>query len=508
MQYQNSENTPSTFDISTGKKKVSASSLAHQIEQFMPANNHYVEKKEVDESIGSNSVSNTPQAVKLLNFQSTSSIFYGTAQLLAWHLNKKQPNGNWSPPVINGTDTEKYDDSMETGFEFLNRMNISKCNDDIYCNRGYQIFPCASECSDSFMCEANGFDEAATQAKTLTENCDNVLYTSSFGKSVQSLRIAAPKIDDRNECAIAFVSKGSEVMNENLDGIYNGWNLIGVDMEGSQMKAENKWLPKLSPGKLFHPKVRYAIYLQDDLQKSPKGDDILFIISMMIWQKLDLLGKVEKSKEAMILLSALENNSKEESISSSVMISNLAEAREKILEFRGISQNFDKRALQYRISLSQQALMLLNRCEFFSNCKRSHKYKLRRWVKTKWVIHDLHSYQAKDFRCRWYKEQTKLNDDFDEVSFAHVMAVKEIEVMQMLDKNIESTNEHEESNEKATMIQMLEEIRADEIKQWVPIHGYDEYFEGKGQNYVQILTTKRLVEERKRYNFEREHHMK
>jgi len=312
----------------------------------------------------------------------------------------EQPDGR-EQNVLNNESTE----ATMTGYEFLERQKmLPHCADDeTYCLRGYRPLPCASECADLSMCRATGFDEAAVRSRSMTKHCDNVLYTSLFGRDIDTLHITAPDGDDDDEfCKIAFVSKNSKLVREHpLKKLHNGWNIIEVDFRGDNIEAADKWLSKLSPSKLFHSRVRYAIHLNDDLPMSPSIDDMLFIVELTKWEKRDTFDVVKESKESIMLLSALDLNMKNANVNNQPdkgaplhaewkpSIMTIQQAKDKIMEYHGAVQQKDRQALQRRITFTQQAMLLLNRPEFSTAWQTTLKYKLRHWVKTKWVVHDV-----------------------------------------------------------------------------------------------------------------------
>lgn len=504
MQYRKGS-LPASFNILSGEK-ASASSIANIIENYMPIktkpelehSNTTIE----DEKGKPNRPPHSDMTREHLNFEPKVFLRDGIAKLLAWHLNQHLPHGSWSPHVnddigsdkskSSGDELQKVQDfhvsAIESGHQFLDREQIPLSEDDNYHLRGYKVLPCSSECSDPSMCRASAFDEAAIKSRKMTQNCERVLYTSLLGKDIDAIHIKAPDSSNDDLCKIAFVSKHSKLVKKNFEkNLHNGWSIVQVDFEDNAILPEHKWLPKLSPGKLFHSRVRYAIYVHDDLPMSPSLDDMLFIIDLMTWEKIGSLGQVEKTKESMVLLSALElKSSASENIDKKEQnsIMTVVEAKERILEYRQVNQHEEKKVIQRRISLSQQAIIILNRCEFSTSCHKILKYKLRYWTKTKWVVHNLQLPGAKDFRCEWYKEHTKFDDEFDEFSFAHVMAMKEIEHFLSLDEDAQ--------------IQMLERSALGILKEWIPV--------GNGQNnkdrqdYVHIVDAEGLVEGRREWN--------
>lgn len=96
-----------------------------------------------------------------------------------------------------------------------------------------------------------------------------------------------------------------------------------------------------------------------------------------------------------------------------------------------------------------------------------------------------------------------LNDDYDEVSFAHIMAIKE------LNSFLNMKNNENDGKDEVINSELLDQLSRDEIPQWISIdQSKDKNTAKSEQTYVHILTTKTLVEERRKYNFEQKRNVK
>ena len=51
---------------------------------------------------------------------------------------------------------------------------------------------------------------------------------------------------------------------------------------------------------------------------------------------------------------------------------------------------------------------------------------MKHWVRTRWVVHDVQLEEARLLRCDWYQEHLTWGNQLDQLSFAHVMAVREL----------------------------------------------------------------------------------
>jgi hypothetical protein len=56
------------------------------------------------------------------------------------------------------------------------------------------------------------------------------------------------------------------------------------------------------------------------------------------------------------------------------------------------------------------------------------KHKIRHWITSEWLMHDLEKPKGKSLRCEWYNEHSFWNADLDETSFAFVMALRDLKL--------------------------------------------------------------------------------
>ena len=69
----------------------------------------------------------------------------------------------------------------------------------------------------------------------------------------------------------------------------------------------------------------------------------------------------------------------------------------------------------------------VNRNELRSPMEPWYRYTMRHWVRTRWVVHDLTLESSRQLRCDWYQEHIQWGTDIDQLSFAHIMAKRELE---------------------------------------------------------------------------------
>jgi hypothetical protein len=75
-----------------------------------------------------------------------------------------------------------------------------------------------------------------------------------------------------------------------------GWTVIWMNDMSDLDKVDHStvWLAALSPKRLFHPNVKYAMYLADPVHLLPSVDDVLFLTSQM-WRRAQTAQKVKQS---------------------------------------------------------------------------------------------------------------------------------------------------------------------------------------------------------------------
>ena len=101
------------------------------------------------------------------------------------------------------------------------------------------------------------------------------------------------------------------------------------------------------------------------------------------------------------------------------------------LMLKGLSKKVKKATLLQRRFI-ESANSHFNRLELSAKLDEFCKYKLRHWVRSNWVVHDLRAEMGRWIRCEWYQEHTRWGMDdngygLDQLSFAHMMARAEVE---------------------------------------------------------------------------------
>jgi len=384
------------------------------------------------------------------------------AKTLAWHLDDVLPFG---PREKSTSDfIQAHEHSFETGNDFLNRIGQLKCSPgDSSCLYGLPTLPCASECvKERSSCSPSIFDDILTVSKKVTEGCDVVLYTSFLelaNDEVLALETVSPskqiKLNER-VCNIALLSKyhyrvdellstkknkkGTDHYNKyNGSFVEAGWNLIWVDDKKEVISQPELFLIKLSPGKLFSSSVKYAMFIDPRFQVTPRIDDVLFLVSAMHrkaspirrayltdpnGERVKVYLPEEEEKRAVFLASPI----KTPKVGSKPTKLSMHEATKFLKVEHGIeADSSDPKSLTQQREFYNRLPSYLDREDVRSFFEPRHKFEMNRWIRTSWIMHDMKRDEGKDLRCEWYQEHTLWGNELDQLSFAYIIAKKDLE---------------------------------------------------------------------------------
>jgi len=212
-----------------------------------------------------------------LGFKSQIDLDEGVRKLLAWHYDRSHLY-------------RKNVDSQQTSLqEISSSYGLLGCNPfDDECLKGAAAYTCSSECAHSQNCIPSIYDHTIALTKSITNDCNAVLYTIALGEAISSIPSATinsapnsiPNVVSPNQdahCNIAFVSENGILYQKLLLQTSNSqqnkkivkhgfWTLIPiieVDLDVEQ-KAD-RYLPKYSPGNFFSNSVQYAIYADPNI---------------------------------------------------------------------------------------------------------------------------------------------------------------------------------------------------------------------------------------------------
>lgn len=415
------------------------------------------------------------RAAHFLGWHAQTSVRNGILRTLAWHMERAHPYGEsltrkekQLPAAIPGT-----------GDSLLLRNSISTCaEDDLACHSGSSYLPCISECSTKTQCKASIFDPVRQLSRNMTEGCDAVLYTKSLGLNVEDLKLQA-EFEDEVEpviCNLAFAARGSPLVRAVIEKIppkelvrlgvsdsadfedklirlngrllYRGWILIWVE-PGDSVSHEDSALLKLSPGRLFSADVLYAVFIEENFSVSPTTDDVRFLISQLDrgsmkkrsiyrWIKAVESNKPKNvkftipeapAKRASILLSQLKYKISEKTrIPQETKISVMDAVRFMRFEIgNDPTRQRESGNIKRQKEFYRRVPSFVNSKDLRDNFAPLYKYELKHWVRTRWVVHDLRLEESRQLRCDWYQEYVQWGSTIDQLSFAAVMAKREVE---------------------------------------------------------------------------------
>jgi nucleoside-diphosphate-sugar epimerase len=422
---------------------------------------------------------NTEAVKELIGWTPRLPLEEGLVRTIAWHLDRAHPYG--LPYRTYELSQISSPTATETGDMLLKRLSYPTCKpDDLVCHGGRPFLPCASECALHDQCLPTVFDEIVPMVQELTEECDIVLYTQNFDKTAPDLFLQTEFLEDIKPlvCNFAFIASESKLVEtviakvpdkelkklgfdpspedarhpkaskerkyEKLNGrlLYRGWILIWTKDTPADISIHEKFLLKLSPGRLFHKDVKSAVFIDQAFGVSPTSDDIQFLVQETYrksWKprvvkrkqrpKAKFLLPAEPQRRAIVLMSELkyQDSSKSERLSPDEKISTYEATR--FMRFSNGEDPLGKEPPNVRLQR-----------EFYDRLRATinpdygrgpgeplHKFELNAWVRSRWVVHDMTHEESRQFRCEWYQEHVLWENDLDQLSFAYVMAKLELD---------------------------------------------------------------------------------
>ena len=352
MQYSGGASVTTTMDVSSGRS-VTVQDIAAYVEQQMLIVNKTTHAQVMDIIPHTILSSSRQHAVHITNrmiqWSPGTTPETGIRRLLSWHLDKNVPYGSYSD-VFDMKPNSSHALVTENGNDYLFRQKGDVCaKDDLYCLRGKMIYPCMSECASLKQCKPSPYDDIKSLSWSLSAECLTVVYTSFIGKRLNEFNSSAPNLTDQSQsgiktiCSIVFLPKESPVIMETINTIthdqfiqmnvtdrlpsesdadrssrllselngrlsHTGWTLIWLSNASDLSKVDHSslWLAPLSPKRLFHPSLKYAMYLADATSLTPGVEDVLFLTSQM-WRPAERPQKVQqrignkKNKNELIL---------------------------------------------------------------------------------------------------------------------------------------------------------------------------------------------------------------
>ena len=469
MQYRNPSQQPTLFDISSGGT-VEASELESVITNLHTQDQQSSEKLSIPEE-----AIHLERRVRLLTRAHLAwegprvPLHEGLIRTLAWHLDRANPYG---PPIANQT--------LQSGDSLLENHSLSTCQaDDLMCHRGRTQLACASGCSSKTQCVPSLFDSLVELTQEVTEGCGIVLYTQELGREVSDLRLHSEYMDDGDPliCNFAFVSRESPLVEsvmkkvpdtelkklgvhpnfayedkphefhehklDKLNGrlLFRGWILLWPDETPATIPEWESSLIKLTPGALFSKDVKHALFIDQSFNVSPSISDIQFLVGEMHRQawpsrlvkrkqrpKAKFLLPPEPERRAVLLLSELkyQDSSQSDRLPSDTTISVFEATRFMRFELGEEPIGKEPTEIKNQRDFYERLSSVINREYLRSSTEPVHKYQLNHWARTRWVLHDLELEESRQLRCDWYQEHVDWGTQLDQLSFAFIMAKREL----------------------------------------------------------------------------------
>ena len=243
-----------------------------------------------------------------------------------------------------------------------------------------------------------------------------------------------------------------DVLNGRL--LYRGWILIWVKDGMQKLSTPDASLLKLSPSKFFHPTVKHGLYVEENFKVSPNLEDVLFLVDQMhrgelkdrtlkkeveiespngpIKKKIKYNIPGEPARRAAILFPPLRIPNIDDPIIEQYKKGNrklsLLHAS-KLMRFEVGYQLGEKEAssLRRQREFYERIPSYINKKnELRSHSEPWHQFSMRHWVRSRWVLHDFTLEESRLLRCDWYQEHVQWGNDLDQLSFAKVMAMRDI----------------------------------------------------------------------------------
>jgi len=391
----------------------------------------------------------------------------GLVRTIAWHLDRNSP----------------YGPSNESGDKFLKRNNLEPSAGNLpcasECNINDHCLPSIFDNVRKTMRDATEGCDMVLYTQSLGHNVEDMRLQAEYVKEEDLWE------DDNLICNLAIVSQDSDLVSRvidkvpkdqfatfgltdlpddyteatrtrKLDGmngrlLYRGWILIWVPGSVEQISHADRSLLKLSPGKFFSPEVQKALYVEENFSAPIQNDDCLFLIDELsrpamrersFRQKIETNGfkkqivyklPSEPKRKAAILLSPLRYPNVDDP---TVQRYRNGEKKLTIID----ATKFMRYEAGYDYIIEKEPSAIRNQREFYeripsyvnrekelrSSIEPFYRYIMRHWVRTRWVLHDVNLEESRLLRCDWYREHTQWGAEIDQLSFAHVMALREV----------------------------------------------------------------------------------
>ena len=285
MQFRTTSGRPGVINVGSGRG-TTLRDVARQMEKLLPRTVE-VDDLGTPSKAATTAYASTERSSQILGFSPQVSLKEGLTRLLAWHYDRAFPQG--------GRPLKETENIASRG--------VASCSPfDKECLRGAPVYPCVSECSHEHQCKQSHYDEVLDLTRSLTSNCDSVLYTVALDEDLTVIPSANVALNPEavshmknKACNVAFVSDASPLVRrlrkqyglpampsvleefwkvpgnpneKNMKLMQHGfWTLIPVSTPSFSTGDEHilKLVPKLSPGLFFGATTRHAIYCDSNV---------------------------------------------------------------------------------------------------------------------------------------------------------------------------------------------------------------------------------------------------
>jgi hypothetical protein len=406
----------------------------------------------------------------------------GLLQTIAWHLDKISPFG--ASEVETGDqflrrhdlETCSSDDLMcHKSFSFLpcnSECNVhEKCLPSVFDPVRELLHNVSDGCDIVLYTQSLGYDveDMELHAEYMDDKDleDDDLLVCNFAfvpresKLVATVSDKVPndqlskfgiKPEPRDASAKAMTERKLDGLNGRL--LYRGWILIWIPEGTKPLNPMDQSLLKISPSKFFHPGVKFGLFVEENFSVSPNLEDVLFLVDEMkrrslpdrtlkkedkiqtpngiISKKIKYRIPKEPSRRAAILFAPLRFPNIDDPIIKQYRSGNRKLSIHDATKFMRFEVGYElgekePSSLRRQREYYERIPSYINKnTELRSNFEPWYRFVMRHWVRTRWVVHDFDLEESRQLRCDWYQEHVQWGNDLDQLSFANVMATREL----------------------------------------------------------------------------------
>jgi hypothetical protein len=470
LQYQTTR--PLTLDITSGAE-ITQTSFANSLKSFVPG------METSGQSIFDKPLLVNTRRIEnkgFLDWEPLTSLRDGVLKTLAWHLDRASPFG---PSFETGDEfLQRYDHDTcapddlvcHKGYHYL------PCSSE--CNIKEQCVPSVFDNVVDLVQNTTEGCNLILYTQSLGDNVNDLHLHPEYMDETELNE------DDLLLCNLAFVPRDSDLVEKvtnkvpedqlvkfgikpmkseskkafrerilsGLNGrlLYRGWILIWVEDAIESLSVTDRSMLKLSPGKLFAPDVQKVLFMEENYPKSPHIEDILFWAEELersaqgvrtVQKKMENDGVIKRMKyqlpsepqrRAGILFAPLRYPNVDDP---TVKKYRNGEKKLTILDATkfmryeaGLGyQGKEPQNIRRQREFYERIPSYVNReKELRSDFEPYYRYAMRHWVRKGWVIHDVTLEESRLLRCEWYREHVQWGAEIDPLSFAHIMALREV----------------------------------------------------------------------------------